>query len=86
MTRHSRVVALAAALGGLALAAPARALIVWDGKIVPAWPEEARPPLPAGVALAATNIGLYAHPRCPRTLALLGALARTRIRRSARVL
>jgi M6 family metalloprotease-like protein len=35
---------------------------VWEGKQVAAWPEEARPTLPNGAALAATNIGLYAHP------------------------
>src|SRR6187551_3600037 len=62
MSRASLLVALAAALGSSALASTAHGVIVWDGKTVPAWPEEARPPLPEGVALAATNIGLYAHP------------------------
>jgi M6 family metalloprotease-like protein len=55
------LVALAALAGGVALAAPVQALIVWDGKVVPAWPEEASP-LPPGAQLAAPNIGLYAHP------------------------
>jgi M6 family metalloprotease-like protein len=62
MSRRSHLVALAAAVGGIALAAPAQGLIVWEGKEVSAWPEEARPALPEGVALAATNIGLYPHP------------------------
>lgn len=62
MSRRSHVVALAAALGGIAWALPASAVIVWEGKPVAAWPEEARPALPEGAALAATNIGLYPHP------------------------
>jgi len=60
MSRY--LVGLAAVVGSMALAAPAQGLIVWDGKVVPAWPEEAPPPLPPGAQLAAPNIGLYAHP------------------------
>jgi M6 family metalloprotease-like protein len=54
--------ALAAVTGSVAFAAPAQGLIVWDGKVVPAWPEEASVPLPPGAQLAAPNIGLYPHP------------------------
>ena len=61
MSRY--LVALAAVAGSVAFAAPAHALIVWDGKVVPAWPEEAAAPLPPGAQLAAPNIGLYAHPK-----------------------
>ena len=56
------LVALAAVAGGVAFAAPAQGLIVLDGKVVSAWPEEASAPLPPGAQLAAPNIGLYAHP------------------------
>ena len=52
-----------AALGALFLASPASATIVWEGKEVPAWPEESKPPLPPGAQLAATNIGLYPDPK-----------------------
>lgn len=62
MSRCRPLVALAVGLGSMALASAAQATIVWQGKEVPAWPEEARPVLPEGAALAATNIGLYPHP------------------------
>lgn len=61
MSRRRFGVALASLVCALGLeAAPAHALIVVDGKIVPAWPE---PELPPGAALAAPNIGLYPHPK-----------------------
>jgi M6 family metalloprotease-like protein len=63
MSRPSYAVALATVVGALGLAPPAHGLIVWDGKVVPAWPEQAQPALPAGAQLEATNIGLYAHPK-----------------------
>ena len=63
MSRRTRLVGLWSALGTLALAAPAHGLIVWEGKVVPAWPEEAHPAPPPGAAFDATNIGLYAHPK-----------------------
>ncbi len=62
MSCRSLVVALAVASGSTALTSPAHGLIVWNGKTVPAWPEQSPPALPAGAALAATNIGLYPHP------------------------
>jgi len=61
MSRRKFGVALASLLGTLGLGpTPAHALIVVDGKIVPAWPE---PALAPGAALAAPNIGLYPHPK-----------------------
>ncbi|HEX2869832.1 MAG TPA: M6 family metalloprotease domain-containing protein, partial [Polyangiaceae bacterium] len=62
MSRRSFVVGLAAVLGGLALAPPAQGLIVVDGKIVDAWPEEPQPAPRHGAAFAALNTGLYPHP------------------------
>jgi M6 family metalloprotease-like protein/MYXO-CTERM domain-containing protein len=53
---------LATLLGALCLADPAQGLIVWNGKIVPAWPDQAVQ-VPAGAQLAATNIGLYPDPK-----------------------
>jgi M6 family metalloprotease-like protein len=52
--------AVAAACAALGASSPATALIVWEGKVVPAWPERALPP---GAQLAAENIGLYPHPQ-----------------------
>jgi M6 family metalloprotease-like protein len=63
MSRRTLGVALAAAVAALSLAGPARALIVVDGKIVPAWPDQAPVALPPGVQLAAPNIGLYPDPK-----------------------
>ncbi len=63
MSRPSYAVALAAAVAGTMLAPAAQALIVVDGKVVPAWPEQAPLALPAGAQLEASNIGLYAHPK-----------------------
>src|SRR5690348_4607137 len=60
MSTRSLGVALALALGSLSLAGSAHALIVVDGKIVPAWPAEARPD---GAVPTASNIGLYPHPK-----------------------
>src|SRR5688500_5926028 len=62
MTKRKLGVALAAALCALCLAEPAQGLIVWNGKIVPAWPDQAVQ-VPAGAQLAATNIGLYPDPK-----------------------
>ena len=62
MSRRSSVVALAAVLGGVAFAPPALGLIVVDGKIVDAWPEEPQAAPRAGAAFAAVNTGLYPHP------------------------
>ncbi len=56
--------ALLAALCASAWAAPAEALIVVEGKVVPAWPEEASArQAKAGTAFAASNLGLYPHPK-----------------------
>ena len=63
MTKRANGVALALCLSALSLAGPAQALIVWNGQVVPAWPDEARPALPAGAQLAASNIGLYPDPK-----------------------
>lgn len=52
---------LAALLGVLTPSQIAHALIVVDGKIVPAWPEQAV--APPGAQLAASNIGLYPSPK-----------------------
>jgi M6 family metalloprotease-like protein len=55
--------ALGVFLGCLAVAPPARALIVWDGKVVDAWPD-----LPDGAnigegfAAAPGSIGIFPHP------------------------
>lgn len=62
MSRRSSVVALAALLLGVALAPPAQGLIVVDGKIVDAWPEDPQPAPRPGAAFAAANTGLYPHP------------------------
>src|SRR6478735_2419434 len=58
-----QVAALAAWATIFTLSSGASALIVWDGKIVPAWPDAAQPAAPPGAAFAAQNIGLYQHPK-----------------------
>ncbi len=65
MSSRSLVIALAVSLSCVSLhGSDARGLIVWDGQVVPAWPDAAKPlQLPAGAALAAANIGLYPHPQ-----------------------
>ena len=62
MSARSYGIGAIVALCVSAWAGPALGLIVVDGKIVPAWPDD---PLraPAGAAFDATNIGLYAHPK-----------------------
>jgi M6 family metalloprotease-like protein/MYXO-CTERM domain-containing protein len=63
MSKRMRGVALAASFAAFSLAWPAHGLIVVDGKIVPAWPDQPAVALPAGAQLAAPNIGLYPDPK-----------------------
>jgi M6 family metalloprotease-like protein len=64
MTRGNVGVALSIALAAVLLRpTTAHGVIVWEGKVVPAWPAQAGPRAPVGASFAAANLGLYPHPR-----------------------
>jgi M6 family metalloprotease-like protein len=63
MSRRSIGVALGIGLVAALPPVTARAVIVWNGQQVPAWPAEAGPIAPAGAQLAAQNLGSYPHPK-----------------------
>lgn len=52
-------------IGLLILTQPVQAIIVWDGKIVPAWPEEVHQKALAkrSVSITSTQYGFFPHPR-----------------------
>src|SRR5688572_13746977 len=63
---HSKTAALLFSLAALSLATPASALIVWQGKVVDRWPDEARLQPGAGsglLAAPAPGINLYPSPK-----------------------
>jgi M6 family metalloprotease-like protein len=60
----ARPIALLLAITSLALAVPAQATIVWEGKEVPAWPDVPLPHTPLGADVQFAQVGtlLFPHP------------------------